>query len=65
MVGLSFDDSAGTIDLLGKSEADHLVGERHLGERQLFVGSGINVLRESVWTTYNEDESARCVALLF
>ena len=32
MVGLAFDDGAGAVDLLGKYEAYHLVGESHPGE---------------------------------
>ena len=30
VVGLSLDDGAGAIDLLGEGEAYHLVGEGHL-----------------------------------
>ena len=32
MIGLAFDNGAGSVNLLGKGEAYHLMGERHLGE---------------------------------
>jgi hypothetical protein len=32
MVGFALDNGAGPIDLFGKDEADHLMGERELGE---------------------------------
>ena len=65
MVGFSFDNGAGTIDLLGTGEADHLVGKRHFRKRYLIVGSCIDILRESVRTTYDKKESPGRIAFLF
>ena len=39
VVGLTFYYSTRAIDLLGEGEANHLVGESHLGEAELFVGT--------------------------
>lgn len=32
MIGLAFDNGAGSVNLLGKGEAYHLVGKSHLGK---------------------------------
>ena len=65
MIGLAFDDGAGAVDLFGEDQADHLVGEGHLGEGQLFVGSGIDGWGEAVGAADDEDEAAGGVTLLF
>ena len=42
VIGLTFNNSTGAIDLFCEGEAYHLVGERHLGEAELFVGSAVD-----------------------
>ena len=64
VVRLAFDDGAGAVDLLGEDEAYHLVREGHLGEGELFVGTGVDGRGEAVWASDDEDESAGGVALL-
>jgi hypothetical protein len=32
MIRFALDDGAGTINLFGENEPNHLMGERHLGE---------------------------------
>ena len=65
VVGLTFDDGAGAIDLLGEGEAYHLVGEGHLRETELFVGTAVNGGGESVGTSDDEDKAAGGLLLLF
>ena len=42
VIGFALDDGAGAVDLFGEDQADHLVGEGHLGEGQLLVGPCID-----------------------
>ena len=56
MIGLTLDDRAGPVYLFRKHESYHLVREGHLRQRQLFVGTGIDGRRETVGTSYDEDE---------
>ncbi len=65
VVGLTFDDGAGAIDLLGEGEAYHLVGEGHLRETELFVGTAVNGGGEAVGASDDEDEAAGSLLLLF
>ena len=58
VIRFTFYNSTSSIESLGKDESHHLVGERHLGERDFLVGAVIDCLRETVWTTDDEDESA-------
>ena len=47
----------GTIELLDKDEAYHLVREGHLGEGQFVAGFSVDVGREAVGATYDEDKA--------
>lgn len=50
-------DGEGTIELLDEEETDHLMGESHLGKGDLLLCSIIDALRETVGTTYQENET--------
>ena len=65
MVGFTTDDGAGTVDLFGEGEADHLVREGHLRQGQLFVGTCIDGRGETVGTTDDENQPAGCLLFLF
>ena len=58
VIRFTLDDSTCTIEGLGEDEAHHLVGESHLGEGNLLVGTAIDGIGEAVGTTDDEDESA-------
>ena len=64
MIRFTTYDGAGAIDLFGEDESHHLVRKRHVRERQLLIGTGIDRLRETIRATYDEDQSTRCVLLL-
>ncbi len=51
------DDGKGTVELLHKHHAHHLVGERHLGQRQLLVRPLVDLWREPVRSTNDEHQS--------
>ena len=57
MIWLSPHDGHGPIELLDKDESYHLVGEGHLGERQLLAGFGIHVGRKAVGSSDDENEA--------
>ena len=57
MIGLAAHDGVGAVDLLDEKEADHLMGEGHLGEGYLTLGGLINAGRESVGPSDEEDEA--------
>ena len=57
VIWLSPHDGHGPIELLDKDESYHLVGEGHLGERQLLAGFGIHVGRKAVGPSDDEDEA--------
>ena len=42
VIRFTLDDGTGTIESLGEDEAHHLVGESHLGEGNLLVGTAID-----------------------
>lgn len=65
VVGFAADDGTGSIDLLREHEADHLMGEGHLREGQLFVGTGIDHRRESVRTSDDEHQATGSGPFLF
>ena len=58
VVGFTFYNSACAIERLGEDEAHHLVGEGHLGEGYLLVGTAVYGIGESVGAADDEDESA-------
>ena len=65
VIRFALDDGASTIERLGEDEAHHLVGEGHLGEGNLLVGSAIDGIGETVWATNDKDKSAsRCLLAL-
>lgn len=56
MIRFPIQDCHRTIDLLDKEEANHLVGEGHLAERQLLVRDFIESFAEPVWSTDDEHQ---------
>ena len=58
VIGLSFYNGASAIECLGEDESHHLVGECHLGERDLLVGAVVHCLREAVGAANHEHESS-------
>lgn len=65
VVRLASQDGHGTVNLLDEDEANHLVGEGHPGEGNLFLCRQINHGRESVRTADDEDDATRAVVLEF
>ena len=65
VVGLPFNNSTRAINLLGKGEAYHLMGESHLGEAELFVGTTVDSGGETVRTSNDEDKTSGGLLLLF
>ena len=65
VVGLPFNYCARAINLLGEGEAYHLVGERHLGKAELFVGTAVDGWRETIGASDDEDETAGGLLFLF
>ena len=65
VVGFALDNSTGAIDLLCENKANHLVGESHARERELFVGTLIDGRGETVGASDDEDQTAGGVAFLF
>ncbi len=61
---LALEDGAGAVELFDEDEADHLMRERHLGERDLVVGALIDGGRKAVGATDDEHESAGGLLLL-
>ena len=59
VIRLVIQDCHGAIDLLDEDEADHLVGERHPAERNLFLRRAIDRLAETVGATDDEDQALR------
>lgn len=57
VIWLSPHDGHGPIELLDKDESYHLVGEGHLGERQLLAGLSVNVGRKAVGSSDDENEA--------
>ena len=64
MVRFTLDNCAGPVELLGKDQAHHLVGEGHLREGELLVGTGIDTVRKSVRATNDEDQPTGSLLLL-
>ena len=66
VVGFAFEDGHGAIALLHEEEAHHLMGERHLGERNLFFGQRVDFWRKTIGAANDKDQAAgaRCHALL-
>ena len=59
VVGFVAEDGHGAIELLDEEEADHLVGESHLREAELAVGTLINCFGKAIRSAYNEIEVLR------
>ena len=64
VVGFALDDGAGTIELLGEDQANHLVGKGEAGEGELLVGTLIDGRREAVGTANDKDQTTGCLLLL-
>ena len=64
VVGLSFDDGAGAVQLFNENHPHHLVGECHLGERELFVATLIDRRGETIRSSDDEDQSSDGLLLL-
>ena len=63
VVGFVVENGEGTVELLGEDEADHLVREGHWGKGELLVGSGIDLGREAVGAS-DEEDKATCEGVL-
>ena len=57
VVWLSPHNRHGTIQLLNKDEAYHLMGKSHLGKGEFVVCLGIDIGRKSVRAANDEDEA--------
>lgn len=65
MILFTFDDGKGAVELFDEYHSYHLMGEGHLRERQLFVGSVVYGIRETVRTADDEHHvSAHCLLFL-
>lgn len=60
VIGLAPEDGHCAIDLLNEEEADHLMRERHLRERDLAVGPIVDFGRKAVRTAYYEIHILPC-----
>ena len=58
VIWFPFYNSTCTIERLGKDEAHHLMGEGHLGEGYLLVGTVVDGLGKTVWTADDKHQSA-------
>ena len=58
VVGLVVEDGEGAIELFGKEQADHLMGERHLRKRDHFIASFVHRRGEAVRPADDEDQTA-------
>ena len=56
VVGLAFQNREGTIKLLDKNQAHHLMTEGHGRERQFGIGAVVHFLCETVRPTYDEHQ---------
>ena len=56
MIRFAADDGAGAVYLFGEDETYHLMRQRQLRERQLFVGASVDGRREAVRPSDNEHE---------
>ena len=59
MVWFAVEDGHGSVNLFHEQHAYHLVGERHAAEAYLFVPTLVNVFREAVRPSDDEDQSLR------
>ena len=55
VVGFVVEDGEGAIELFGKEQAYHLVGERHLRKRDHFIAPFVHRRGEAVRTADNEE----------
>ena len=65
VIRFTFNNSTRAIDLLGEGEPYHLMGESHLGEAELFVGTTVDSGGETVRTSNDEDKTSGGLLLLF
>lgn len=56
VIRFSLDNRAGTIDLFGEDDTNHLVGEGHSGKRYLTICPGIDGIAETVGTADDKDQ---------
>ena len=57
VVGLTFYNSTGAINLLSENESDHLVGEGHWRQANALISTLIDSRGETVRSTYAEDQT--------
>ena len=57
VVGFTFYNSAGTVNLLSENESDHLVGEGHGRQANALISTLIDSRGETVRATYAEDQT--------
>ena len=65
MVGFTFYYRTCPINLLCEDEANHLMGEGHLREGYLFVGTLVNGRGEAIGTAYYEHQTPTGLLFLF
>ena len=58
VVGLVVEDGEGAIELFGKEQADHLMGKRHLRQRDHFIAPFVHRRGEAVRTADDENQTA-------
>ena len=58
VVGEIVEDGKGTVELLDKDNAYHLVGKGHLRKGYLALGKGVNLGGEAIGTSDDKDETA-------
>lgn len=58
VVGEIVEDGKGAIELFGKDDAHHLMGEGHLGKGYFALGKGVYLGGESIRSSDNKDKAA-------
>lgn len=64
VVGFALDDGAGTVELLGEDQANHLVGKGEAGEGELLVGTLIDGGGEAIGAANDKDQATGRLLLL-
>ena len=59
VIGFAAQDGHGTVELLDKDEAYHLVGKGHRRKRNLLLGGRVDGLAEAVGPAYHKHQALR------
>ncbi len=57
MVGFAFQNGEGAVKLLNENQPHHLMAEGHGRKRHFGVGAVVDLLREAVWPSNDENQS--------